>query len=136
RGRARHDRARLRRSDRRDPLGDRGRRLSGEETIAAAGRALGTPVERARRVAGGDINDAWQLRLADGTEAFLKSRPGARNGEYELEAAGLEWLGDVAGGLPVPSVLGVVGEDGTRGLVLEWVDEGRLDEAGEELLGS
>jgi fructosamine-3-kinase len=111
--------------------------LSDEETIAAAGRALGTPVERARRVAGGDINDAWQLRLADGTEAFLKSRPSARDGEYELEAAGLEWLGEVAGGLPVPSVIGVVDEGGTRGLVLEWVDEGgRLDEAGEELLGS
>ena len=55
--------------------------MSDEETIAAAGRALGTPVERARRVAGGDINDAWQLRLADGTEAFLKSRPSARDGE-------------------------------------------------------
>ena len=110
--------------------------MSDEETIAAAGRALGTPVERARRVAGGDINDAWRLRLADGTEAFLKSRPRGRDGEYELEAAGLGWLGDVAGGLPVPSVLGVVDEGETRGLVLEWVDEGRLDEAGEELLGS
>ena len=44
--------------------------------IGAASRALGAPVERARRVAGGDINEAWRLRLEDGTEAFLKTRTG------------------------------------------------------------
>lgn len=104
--------------------------------IAAAGRALGVPVERARRVAGGDINEAWQLRLGDGTDAFLKTRPGARPGEYELEAAGLAWLAEPAGGLPVPEVLAVVDDGAERGLVLEWVEEGRLAGDGEEALGS
>lgn len=110
--------------------------MSGPPVIAAAGRALGGPVDRARRVAGGDINEAWQLRLADGSEAFLKTRPDARPGEYELEAAGLAWLGEPAGGLPVPAVLAVVDENGSRGLVLEWVEEGRLGGGGEEELGA
>lgn len=110
--------------------------MSGEATFAAVGRAVGAPVERARRIAGGDINEAWQLVLADGSEAFLKSRPDARPGEYELEAAGLAWLGEPGGGLPVPEVLAVVDEHDVRGLVLGWVDEGRLGGGGEELLGS
>lgn len=104
--------------------------------IAAASRALGTPIDAAARVAGGDINEAWRLRLADGREAFLKTRPGAEPGEYEHEAAGLEWLAEPAGGLPVPAVLAVFDEDEGRGLVLEWVEEGRLDGGGEELLGA
>lgn len=104
--------------------------------IAAAGDALGVGVERARRVAGGDINEAFRLELADGRAAFFKCRAGAPAGEYELEAAGLAWLGEVAGGLPVPAALAVVDGGGVRGLVLEWVDEGRLDRAGEERLGA
>jgi fructosamine-3-kinase len=107
-----------------------------EPAIGAAAAALGVAVERARRVAGGDINEAFRLELADGRAAFLKCRAGAPAGEYGLEAAGLAWLGEVAGGLPVPEVLAVVDEAGIRGLVLEWVDEGRLDAAGEERLGA
>ena len=104
--------------------------------IAAAGRALGTPIDRARRVAGGDINEAWRLGLADGSEAFLKTRSGARPGEYALEAAGLAWLGEPGGGLPVPEVLALVDEDDARGLVLEWVEEGPPAGGGEEVLGA
>ncbi len=36
----------------------------------------------------------------------------------------------------VPAVLAVVAEDDVRGLVLEWVDEGRIDAGGEERLGA
>ncbi|MFN8112636.1 MAG: fructosamine kinase family protein [Solirubrobacterales bacterium] len=110
--------------------------MSEPPVIAAAAAALGTSITGARRVAGGDINDAWQLRLADGTEAFLKTRADARRGEYELEAAGLAWLGEPEGGLPVPAVLAVVDEDGHRALILEWVEEGRLGGGGEEELGA
>jgi fructosamine-3-kinase len=106
-----------------------------EPAIAAAANALGVGVERARRVAGGDINEAFRLELADGRAAFLKCRAGAPAGEYELEAAGLAWLGEVTGGLPVPEVLAIVDDGGIRGLVLEWVEEGGLDAAGEERLG-
>ena len=50
-----------------------------------------------RRVAGGDINDAWRVELEDGRRAFVKARAGARPGEYATEAAGLRWLGEVDG---------------------------------------
>jgi fructosamine-3-kinase len=110
----------------------------------AAAHAIGRPLAGARRVAGGDINDAWLVELDGGTRAFVKSRAGARPGEYATEAAGLRWLGEVADGLPVPEVLAVSdpspGGSSERGsaprfLALEWIDEGRRDARGEEALG-
>jgi fructosamine-3-kinase len=134
----------------------------------AAARAIGRPLAAARRVAGGDINDAWLIELEGGTRAFVKSRPGATPGEYATEAAGLGWLGEVDDGLPVPAVLAVsdapaaggssasgdgssasgdgspAASDGSPAaasggeppfLALAWIDEGRLDAAGEEELG-
>ena len=73
----------------------------------AAARAIGTELAGARRVAGGDINDAWLVELADGRRAFVKSRPGAIPGEYATEAAGLRWLGEAGEDLRVPAVLAV-----------------------------
>jgi fructosamine-3-kinase len=111
---------------------------------AAAARALGADVRDARRVAGGDINDAWLVVLDDGRSTFVKTRADARPGEYATEAAGLRWLGAVDGGLLVPEVLAVrdaPGDAERRGdtapafLALAWVDEGRLHAAGEEELG-
>ena len=103
----------------------------------AAARALGRPLAGARRVGGGDINDAWLVELDDGTRAFVKTRSGARPGEYATEAAGLRWLGEAEGGLPVPEVLAVrdAGGDAPPFLALAWIDEGRLDAGGEEELG-
>jgi fructosamine-3-kinase len=117
----------------------------------AAARAIGGRLAEARRVPGGDINDAWIVECDDGTRAFVKSRAGARPGEYATEAAGLRWLGAVADGLPVPAVLAVADVPGpdapasgssapgaTRPpafLALAWVDEGRLDGPGAEALG-
>ncbi len=83
-----------------------------------------------RRVAGGDINEAWQVVWADGRRSFVKTRPDAGPGEYAAEAAGLRWLGE-SGGLRVPDVL-AVGEDF---LELDWVDAGRLDGPGAAGLG-
>lgn len=83
-----------------------------------------------RRVGGGDINEALQVALADGTEAFVKTRADAAAGEYAAEAAGLRWLGE-PGALSVPRVL-EVGEDY---LALEWIEPGRLAPAGAEELG-
>jgi fructosamine-3-kinase len=73
----------------------------------------------ARRVGGGDINDAYEVRLDDGTRAFVKTRADAQPGEYETEAAGLRWLAE-PGGLPVPAVVEATPEH----LALEWVDSG------------
>ncbi len=83
----------------------------------------------ARRVGGGDINEAWQV-LLDGREAFVKTRPDAGSDEYALEAAGLRWLAE-PGALRTPRVVDLA-EDY---LVLEWVEPGPLSAAGAEELG-
>ncbi len=83
------------------------------------------------RVGGGDINEAYRVRLADGEEAFVKTRADAASGEYEAEAAGLHWLAE-PGAVRVPRVLDV-GEDY---LALEWVEQGRLGAEGEQELGA
>jgi len=83
-----------------------------------------------RRVGGGDINEAFHVVLADGSEAFVKTRAGAHPREYATEAAGLEWLRE-PGAVRTPRVLEVA--DGY--LALEWVDRGRLTPAGVEELG-
>ncbi len=86
-----------------------------------------------RRVGGGDINEAFHVVLADGGEAFVKTRADAAPGEYAAEAAGLEWLAQ-PGALRTPRVL----EVDERYLALEWIapsPSGRLDAAGAEELG-
>ena len=108
--------------------------MSHGPVVAAAGRALGRGIRKASQVSGGSINEAWALELDDGTRAFLKSRSDAPGDEYEAEAAGLRWLGE-PGGLPVPEVLAVLDEPGAHGLVLAWIEPGRLSEGGEEVLG-
>jgi fructosamine-3-kinase len=82
-----------------------------------------------RRVGGGDINEAWHVRL-NGGDAFVKTRSDAGEGEYALEAAGLEWLAEPAA-LRVPRVIEVA-EDY---LALEWVHPGGLSAEGVEELG-
>jgi fructosamine-3-kinase len=85
----------------------------------------------ATRLGGGDINEAFRVVLADGREAFVKTRADAAPGEYAAEAAGLRWLAE-PGALRTPRVL----EIDDRYLALEWVERGRLDAAGVEELGS
>ncbi|HTY97642.1 MAG TPA: fructosamine kinase family protein [Solirubrobacteraceae bacterium] len=92
-------------------------------TLPGGARVLGS-------VGGGDINQAFHVVLADGREAFVKTRPDAAAGEYEAEAAGLAWLGE-PGALRVPEVL----EVGADYLAIEWVTRGGLDHDGEEELG-
>ncbi|HEV2997757.1 MAG TPA: fructosamine kinase family protein, partial [Solirubrobacteraceae bacterium] len=83
-----------------------------------------------RRVGGGDINEAWRVTLADGREAFVKSRPDAVAGEYAAEARGLEWLAE-PGALRTPGVLAIAPDH----LALEWIEPGALGAAGAEELG-
>jgi fructosamine-3-kinase len=84
----------------------------------------------ATRLGGGDINEAFHVTLADGREAFVKTRREAVPGEYEAEAAGLRWLA-APGALRTPRVL----ELDERYLTLEWIAPGRLDARGVEELG-
>jgi fructosamine-3-kinase len=98
---------------------------------AAIERALGGPVTAARRVAGGDINDAWAVQ-AGGVRAFVKARAGAEPDAFTVEAAGLRWLAE-AGALRTPAVL-AVSEDPPL-LVLELIEPGRPARGFDEALG-
>jgi len=87
-------------------------------------RVLGSDLVAVEGVAGGDINDAFRVRLADGRTVFVKSHARAPDGMFAAEAAGLEWLR--AGPLRVPRVLAV----GADWLALEWLElAGRPDSA-------
>jgi len=87
--------------------------MSWRDELAAA---LGTQVLRATPVGGGDINDAFEVKLRDGRRAFVKTHHAPPPGMYEAEAAGLAWL--AVGPLKTPRVLAV----GDRYLALEWIE--------------
>jgi fructosamine-3-kinase len=83
-----------------------------------------------RPIGGGDINEAFHVVLADGSEAFVKTRAEVRPGEYAAEAAGLAWLAE-PGAVRTPRVLDL----DESYLALEWITPGGLDAAGAEELG-
>jgi fructosamine-3-kinase len=100
------------------------------EAVAAA---LGDHVVEMASLRGGDVADAYRVRLEDGGTVFAKTHRSPPPGFFTTEAAGLRWLRD-ADALAVPEVLAV--DDGDAGappmLVLEWIDErgtGHPDEA-------
>ncbi len=97
--------------------------------------ALGAPVVRLRRIAGGDLNEAYAADLAGGMRVFVKTATDAAANAYRREAEGLAWLAE-AGGLSVPAVLAVADEPGeTRFLALRWVEDGRRTPTTDEQLG-
>ncbi|WP_370325758.1 fructosamine kinase family protein [Euzebya sp.] len=104
--------------------------MTGWWTRAGLDARLGVEVRGGRRIAGGDVAEAWALDLADGRTAFAKTLADPPPGMFTTEASDLRWLAD-ARALPVPAVLAA--DDATPAhLVLEWVDEGgrtRADEA-------
>jgi fructosamine-3-kinase len=106
---------------------------------AVASAALGGVIAELRPVPGGDLNDAYAARLADGRLVFVKTSADAAPGGFRAEAAGLRWLAAVAGAPAVPEVLAVVDPPGEtnepRLLALSWVTRGRLGTGGEETLG-
>ena len=82
-------------------------------------------------LSGGDIAKAYRLDTTDGPY-FLKTHPQPKPHMFEREAQGLEALRAAAPGLiGVPEVVGA----SSRGLVLEWIDEGRVAGASESELG-
>jgi fructosamine-3-kinase len=95
-----------------------------------AAAAIGTRVRAARPVAGGDINRAHHLTLADGREVFLKHHPGPPAGMFQAEARGVAWLAE-AGALRIPALL-AAGDDF---LALEWIAPGRPGPDHDEHLG-
>ncbi len=87
-----------------------------QEEVAAA---LGSAVTSSRSLAGGDINQAQAMVLADGRVVFVKSNQQAQPTMFAAEARGLAWLSQ-ARALRVPHVLHVA----ERFLVLEHLESG------------
>ncbi|HSS39802.1 MAG TPA: fructosamine kinase family protein, partial [Polyangia bacterium] len=72
----------------------------------ALAAALGSDVGDARPLAGGDINQAYEIRLADGRRLFAKANARSPRGMFAAEARGLAWLAE-AGALRIPAVVAV-----------------------------
>ncbi len=101
----------------------------------ALAAALGSRVASAREIAGGDINRAYQVTLADGRRLFAKTNARAQRGMFVAEARGLRWLAE-AEALRVPEVLAVTRpEDAEQFLVLELIAAGRPARDFDERLG-
>jgi fructosamine-3-kinase len=107
--------------------------MSHDAVAHAVAAALGSRVATARAVAGGDLNDALRVELADGRSVFVKTRAGAAAGEFASEGAGLRWLGEPAGGPRFPDALGA-GDDPPF-LALAWIDGGSRAPDFDERLG-
>jgi fructosamine-3-kinase len=93
--------------------------MSADPVVQAVEAALGSRVERWRRVSGGDINQAHSAELSDGRTVFVKSNDRAPAGMFAAEARGLAWLAE-ARALRVPAVLA----QGHDFLVIENIEAG------------
>jgi len=92
---------------------------------AALATALGSEVVSERGVAGGDINQAYEIGLSDGRRLFAKANARSPRGMFAAEARGLGWLA-AAGALRIPAVVAVAeAEAPAQFLVLELVATGR-----------
>jgi fructosamine-3-kinase len=72
--------------------------------LAVVTSRLGRSEPTLTRVAGGDINEAFEARWPGGERLFVKTRPGLSGDAYRTEAAGLRWLAE-ARALRVPKVV-------------------------------
>ncbi|KQY56037.1 fructosamine kinase [Aeromicrobium sp. Root495] len=99
-------------------------------TAHRAETLLGHGVISTTPVAGGDICTTTRLRLTDGRNAVIKTRPHPPTGFFQREAAGLRWLAE-AGGAPVPEVLSVADDC----IILAWVESEKPSGDSAERLG-
>ena len=99
----------------------------------AVGASLGATPAELRAIAGGDINQAFRVDLADRQSVFVKHRPDAPAGMFTAEARGLDWL-RVDGGPRIPEVVAVRDEP-PRFLALEWIERGSPAADHDEALG-
>lgn len=101
----------------------------------ALATALGSEVVSAHGVAGGDINEAYEVGLADGRRLFAKANARSPRGMFAAEARGLDWLAE-AGALRIPEVVAVAAPEApAQFLVLELVATGRPARDFDERLG-
>jgi fructosamine-3-kinase len=98
-------------------------------------RALGSVPTAARRLGGGDINDAFEVRLADGRSVFVKTNARAAAEMFPAEARGLAFLAE-PNALRIPEVLAVSSpSDPVRFLALELVRSASPARDHDEALG-
>jgi fructosamine-3-kinase len=97
-------------------------------TRAALARDLGSEIQSARALAGGDINSSFELQLGDGRRVFAKTNAAAPPEFFAAEADGLRWLAQ-ARALRLPEVLALgpgAAESGEQRelpfLALEWLE--------------
>jgi len=88
------------------------------EQIAAR---LGSVLEAATPLRGGDVSVAYCLKLAGGRRVFAKTHANRAPLAYSTEAAGLGWL-SASRTARFPEVIAV--SDEPPFLVLEWIEEG------------
>lgn len=100
---------------------------------SAIATALGREVAAARHLGGGDINEAFEVSLADGTQVFVKTHPNPPSGMFEAEARGLGWLAE-ANAIRIPRVL-AVSDERPAFLALELLTPARRRPGFEEELG-
>src|SRR5258708_11073243 len=98
--------------------------------MPACGPRLPPGASDPRPVGGGDINEAYRVTLADGREAFVKTRREPIPGEYAAEAVGLAWLAE-PGQVRTPAVL----DQDESYLALQWIERGSLSADGAEEFG-
>ena len=97
--------------------------------------ALGQSVRAVARVSGGDINDAFELGLADGRSVFLKTNARAPLTMFAAEARGLEFLRQ-ARALRIPEVIAVsAADEGPPFLLLEFIRSANERPGFDEQLG-
>lgn len=97
---------------------------------ARVARALGAEAATWRVLAGGDVNRAMLVVLADGRELFVKHRDPAPPGMFAAEAAGLRWLAG-PGAVRIPGVAASTDD----WLAMEWIPRGRPAPDHDERLG-
>jgi fructosamine-3-kinase len=101
----------------------------------AIGAVLGHDVVGTRSLSGGDINQAYEVTLADGRRLFAKSNERAPAGMFAAEARGLAWLDDTKA-LRIPEVVAVSqADDPQQFLILERIISGAPARDFDERLG-
>ena len=95
--------------------------------------SLGSTIERARVVTGGDVSEAFRVELTDGRLVFVKSHRSPPPGFFTTEATGLSWLAE-CDDILAPRVLAVC--DDPPFLALEWIHEGPQRRGTEVALGA
>jgi fructosamine-3-kinase len=76
------------------------------ELRSALAKRLRAPVLEAKPIAGGDINQAFEVSLGDGTRVFVKTHPNPPGAMFGAEARGLRWL-EEADAIRIPRVIAV-----------------------------